>query len=353
MKKAAYCPYRLIFKNPAVTSRDVMLHKDTYFVKVWDDSNPMVCGIGECALFKGLSCDDRPGYEDMLAEACRRIDSLDTALLRREWPSIAFGLETAVRDLNTGGMMRPYSSTWSDGAYGIRINGLVWMGSINEMRERVAQKIAQGFTCVKLKIGGQDFDDELKILQSIRDLMPSERDLEIRLDANGAFLPVDAMDKLYQLSQYGIHSIEQPIRQGQWEEMADICRRSPISIALDEDLIGINDPVLKHSMLELIRPHYVILKPSLCGGISGSEEWISIARNMGIGWWVTSALESNIGLNAIAQWTSTLEVKMPQGLGTGGLYVNNIESPMCQHSERLWYDINRKWIIPDLPWISL
>lgn len=349
--KAAYCPYRLHFKNPAVTSRDVMLHKDTYIVKVWDDANPAIFGIGECALFRGLSFDDRQGYEDALAEACRCIDLFDHVALRAEWPSIAFGLETAVRDLQNGGAMRPYPSPWSDGAYGIRINGLVWMGSIPEMRQRVAEKMAQGFTCVKLKIGGQNFDDELKILQSIRELVPSERDLEIRLDANGAFNPAEAIEKLHLLSRYGIHSIEQPIRQGQWDEMYEICRKSPIPIALDEELIGVNDPETKHRMLERIRPHYIILKPALCGGISGSEEWISIAESLDIGWWVTSALESNIGLNAIAQWTSTLGVKMPQGLGTGGLYTNNFESPVCQSGERLWYDISKQWIIPDLPWI--
>lgn len=349
MLKADYSPFRLQFRQPARTSREVMLTKETYFVRVYDDLDPERFGLGECAVFRGLGCDDKPEYESMLCEVCRNVDSLNINELRLSWPSIAFGFETALADFGNGCVRYPYPSEWSEGMYGIVINGLVWMGSIDEMRSRVAEKIEAGFKCVKLKIGGQKFDEEVAILSSLRKQFPAER-LEIRLDANGAFSPDNALERLEILSRFAPHSIEQPIRQGQWNEMSDLCRKSPIPIALDEELIGLNKPVEKIGMLEAIRPAYVILKPSLCGGFGGADEWIDMATARGIGWWATSALESNVGLNAIAQWVSQKRPLMPQGLGTGLLYTNNITSPLRQQGQELFYDKLGQWKMPEIQW---
>jgi L-alanine-DL-glutamate epimerase-like enolase superfamily enzyme len=219
------------------------------------------------------------------------------------------------------------------------------MGNQSEMLNRIIEKIEAGFSCIKLKIGGIDFNKEIKLLRFIRGNFSAD-DLQIRLDANGAFAPENALEYLDKLSKYSIHSIEQPIKQGQWSAMAEICQKSPIPIALDEELIGINEFSLKDKMLSTIKPHYIILKPSLCGGFLGSNEWIELANKHSIGWWITSALESNIGLNAIAQWVATLNTKMQQGLGTGNLYINNIPSPICQIDDVLTYDKNLSWQIP-------
>lgn len=350
MLKAEYCRYTLDFYEPARTSRQTMLDKLTYFIRVYDDADPTTFGIGECALFKGLSCDDRPDYEEKLADVCRSIDSVSPDVLR-DYPSIAFGVETAIMDLRNGGLRCPFPSPWSNGEGGIVINGLVWMGSVEQMRQRIADKIAQGFKCVKFKIGGEDFSQEVKLLESVRQSFGPDR-LEIRLDANGAFTPDNALAKLRRLAQLDVHSIEQPIRQGQYEAMSAICADSPIAIALDEELIGINDPEKKLAMLTAVRPTYIILKPALCGGFSGAMEWISIARLQNIDWWATSALESNIGLNAIAQWVSTLHTEMPQGLGTGALYGNNIESPLTLNGQTLTYNPQSHWTLPHFKWKS-
>lgn len=350
MLKAEFSKYELIFKEPARTSRQVMMTKTTYFIKVYDECDPAKYGIGECALFKGLSCDDVPEYEERLGKVCRNMDSLTPEDLV-EFPSIRFGVETALADLRNGGCRKPFPSGWSDGEGAIVINGLVWMGSIEQMRRRIEEKLMAGFKCLKFKVGGEDFLREYELLEAVRKRF-SPDELTIRLDANGAFTRDNASERLRKLASFDIHSIEQPIRQGQADAMAKLCRESPIPIALDEELIGVNDAEDKYRLLEKIRPAYIILKPALCGGFSGSMEWISIASLLNIGWWATSALESNIGLNAIAQWVSTLPHTMPQGLGTGALYTNNIASPLCQQGEVLIYNPSQQWELPELSWQS-
>lgn len=351
MLQASFCKYILKFKNPAMTSREVMLEKPTYYIKVWHDSEPEVFGIGECGLFPGLSCDDRPDFETRLSEACRSINEIaggDTALIS-DFPSIMFGVETALLDLENGGRRIIYPSLWTAGEMAITINGLVWMGSKDEMIGRLGEKLAAGFRCIKFKVGGLDFEQELDMISSARKAFSPE-ELEIRLDANGGFTPENALSRLDRLAELDIHSIEQPIKQRQWNEMAEICRLSPIPVALDEELIGITHPREMARMIDTVRPAYIILKPSLCGGFSGCSNWIEAASRHDIGWWATSALESNIGLNAIAQWVATQNVSMPQGLGTGQLYLNNVESPIRQTGQTLVYSPDREWSIPDLEW---
>lgn len=343
MLLAKYKKYNLQFRNPATTSRATMLEKETYFIKIWDETNPNIYGIGECAIFRGLSADDDVNYEAHLKRICDNINQISPKEI--EQSSIRFGVETALNDLANNGQRIIFNSNWLDGYNPIPINGLVWMGNQSEMLNRIIEKIEAGFSCIKLKIGGIDFNKEIKLLRFIRGNFSAD-DLQIRLDANGAFAPENALEYLDKLSKYSIHSIEQPIKQGQWSAMAEICQKSPIPIALDEELIGINEFSLKDKMLSTIKPHYIILKPSLCGGFLGSNEWIELANKHSIGWWITSALESNIGLNAIAQWVATLNTKMPQGLGTGNLYINNIPSPICQIDDVLTYDKNLSWQIP-------
>lgn len=346
--KAAYIPYMLDFKTPGGTSRGVLTQKETWFIRIWHDETPWIYGVGECALFRGLSADDCPGYEEKLREVCERIDILDTASLK-EWSSIRFGVETALLDLKNGGKRRICPGAFYEGKQSVDINGLVWMGDKETMSRRIEEKLSAGFRCVKLKIGTIDFNSELELLKSIRSRF-SRDEIELRVDANGAFSPAEAMYKLEQLSRYDIHSIEQPIRQGQWKEMEALCRNTPVPIALDEELIGINDFVLKEQMLDAVKPQYIILKPALAGGLSGSAEWIENAERRNIGWWITSALESNIGLNAIAQWTATLRTRMPQGLGTGQLYTNNIVSPLVQKGSSIVYDPSLNWDLSPLVW---
>lgn len=347
--RAAYTRYDLRFLRPAVTSRAVMTVKETYLLKVWHEDHPDICGMGECAVFRGLGSDDRPDYESRLARLCRDInDGRDPGDLAG-WSSILFGYETAILDLAHGGTATIFHSPWSEGNGEITINGLVWMGSADEMLGRIDEKISTGFRCIKLKIGGIDFDEEVRLLGYIRSHFPSGK-LELRLDANGSFAPAEAQSKLERLAVFDIHSIEQPIRQGQWCDMARLCRNSPIAIALDEELIGISDAGEKSRMLDTIMPAYIILKPSLCGGFRSAAEWIDLAEARGMGWWATSALESNIGLNAIAQWAASLSPAMPQGLGTGMLYDNNITSPLRQVRDVLIYDPKAQWIYPDLKW---
>ncbi len=352
MLKASFCKHILKFYRPAITSRDVMLSKKTYFIKIWDDNNPSIYGIGECALFEGLSADDSPNYEAMLSLVCNNINNLDKHCIS-EYSSIRFGVETAFQDLKNAGRRIIYPSKWASGDDEIKINGLVWMGSFEEMHNRIREKLDSGFHCVKLKIGGIDFDEELSLIKYIRSKFSLDQ-IELRLDANGAFSPCDALNKLERLSVFSIHSLEQPIKPGQWDAMADICSKSPIPIALDEELIGINSRQDKQNLLNAIKPHYIILKPALCGGFSGADEWISLAEGQSIGWWATSALESNIGLNAIAQWVYTHNINLPQGLGTGKLYSNNIESPLVQTRDVLLYNSDTQWIIPTtLNWEEL
>lgn len=325
--------------------------KPTYFIRIWDDENPEIYGLGECNLFPGLGIDDTPEYENILRKWCRDINSVDISMLSTLAPSIAFGIETALADLHNGGIRKPFPSQWTDGRGEITINGLVWMGSIEEMTQRVAEKIDSGFHCVKLKIGGQDFNRELEILSQLRSQFPKDK-LEIRLDANGAFATSEAMGKLEKLAKFDIHSIEQPIKEFQWDSMSRICKDSPIPVALDEELIYQTTERHRIRMLDTLMPQYIILKPALHGSFCGAKRWIQLAQERNIGWWITSALESNIGLNAIAQWAATLEPNIPQGLGTGGLYFNNIESPLRLTGEKLSYDNNSEWIVPELQWIS-
>lgn len=321
-----------------------MLSKPTYFIKVWDEADPTVYGVGECGLFPGLSCDDVSDYESHLAQAVAEPEGCDL----ENFPSIRMGLTTALRDLANGGKRIPWPSYWTGTREGIAINGLIWMGSKEQMASRIREKLADNFRCIKLKIGGIHFDQELELLRYLRSQFPADV-LELRLDANGAFKPDEALSRLDALSAFGIHSIEQPIRQGQWDNMARICRESPIPIALDEELIGINDKELRRQMVSTVRPAYLILKPTLCGGFEGADHWIELAEESGIGWWATSALESNVGLNAIAQWvTAKGTPPMVQGLGTGNLYINNVPSPVTLRADRLYYNPEGEWVLTEI-----
>ena len=344
MLKADYIHYPLKFKRPSGTSRGVLTQKDSWFIRLWDDNNPDIVGIGECSIIQGLSPDDRDGYEEKIKEVCNQIDDfwyyLEEGL--KEWPSIYFGLETAFLDFKSKGSKLLFPSDFANGNDRIPINGLIWMGESSFMKEQIEQKLESGFNCIKMKIGAIDFNGELKLLESIRnDFGPDQ--IELRVDANGAFQPEIALERLTALSKFDLHSIEQPIRQGQIQQMADLCAKTPLPIALDEELIGIYNLSAKSELLDKISPQYIILKPSLIGGLKGSQEWINVANERSVPWWITSALESNIGLNAIAQWTYTLNNSMPQGLGTGQLYTNNLSSPLCIEDGYLKYDTNLKW----------
>lgn len=336
--------YPLDFKRPSGTSRGVLTKKEAWFVRIWDDSNPNVKGIGECSIIRGLSPDDRIDYEDKIQDVCENINRLetyfDTDLI--EWPSIHFGFEMALKDFKNGGKRLLFHSDFTDSKASIPINGLVWMGDKTYMQNQVQEKIDSGFNCIKLKIGAINFDEEIAILKSIREKFSSDQ-IEIRVDANGAFHPDEALNKLKTLAKLEIHSIEQPIRAGNWEAMAKLCKETPLAIALDEELIGVYKLEDKIKLIKQIQPQYIILKPSLVGGFKGSQEWIDIADKQNIPWWMTSALESNIGLNALAQWAYTLNNPMPQGLGTGQLFTNNIESPLEVKNGLLNYSQFKKW----------
>ncbi|MDD4419565.1 MAG: o-succinylbenzoate synthase [Bacteroides graminisolvens] len=330
-------PRLLHFKQPAGTSRGVYNTRKVWYIEISSMENPSIKGIGECAPLPNLSCDDVPQYEEVLQQACSRVareGNIPTESLRN-YPSILFGLETALRHYETGSLAL-WNTPFSRGEAGIPINGLIWMGNFEEMYRQIEAKMEAGYRCIKLKIGAIDFDAELTLLKHIRSRF-SVKDIELRVDANGAFSPAEAMHKLDALSKLDLHSIEQPIRAGQWEEMARLTARTPLPIALDEELIGHNTPKITQELLSAIRPQYIILKPSLHGGICGSNEWIAEAEKQNIGWWVTSALEANIGLNAIAQWCATLHNALPQGLGTGQLFTDNIDLPLEIRKDCLWF----------------
>ena len=327
----------LHFKQPAGTSRGVYTTRKIWLVRLSDGEKQ---GIGECAPLPDLSCDALSDevYEQKLNGFCQdfcQTGEIDIEALR-DYPSMLFGLETALLNLRNGN--RLFDTPFSRGEEGIPINGLVWMGRYDEMLQRLEEKLEKGFRCIKLKIGAIDFEQELELVRRIRSRF-SFHEVELRLDANGAFPYDEALYKLELLSQYAIHSIEQPIRQGQWAYMAELCRESPLPIALDEELIGVNDPEMKSHMLRIIKPRYIILKPSLHGGMMGCREWIQAAKEQGIGSWITSALESNIGLNAIAQFASEVygpQISMPQGLGTGQLFTDNIPMPLKIRGDQLY-----------------
>lgn len=330
-------PRLLHFKQPAGTSRGIYTTRQVWYLHVTSPDHPHRIGIGECAPLPDLSCDALPDYEQHLRAACRTVEEqglIDRDALR-PFPSILFGLETALRHLQTDSWAL-WNTAFSRGERGIPINGLIWMGDYREMLTRIEQKMEAGYRCIKLKIGAIGFDDELTLLRHIRTRF-SASEVELRVDANGAFSPLDAMDKLKRLAELDLHSIEQPIRAGQWEEMARLAADSPLPIALDEELIGVNLPDEKRRLLDTVCPQYIILKPSLHGGISGGKEWIEEADRRKIGWWITSALESNIGLNAIAQWCATYDNPLPQGLGTGLLFSDNVEIPLEIRKDCLWY----------------
>lgn len=333
-------PRTLHFKQPAGTSRGTYTTRKSWFVYMADNDRPGVIGIGECAPLPDLSCDARPEYEHTLQSICRMIEltgAVNTDMLR-PYPSIQFGIETALLDMQNGGKGFLFDTPFTHGNEGIPINGLVWMGNYDEMLARLEEKTKAGFRCVKLKIGAIDFNSELELVRHIREAFTPEQ-IELRVDANGGFTPEEAPARLEQLAKYGIHSIEQPIRQRQWAKMASLCASSPIPIALDEELIGINIRGMKDEMLDTIRPQYIILKPSLHGGLGGTREWVEAATQRGIGSWMTSALESNVGLNAIAQFAASIygpDIQMPQGLGTGMLFNDNIPMPLEIRGDKLW-----------------
>lgn len=341
--KASFFPYRLEFKQASGTSRGILKTKETWFIKIEDEH---ATGFGECGMFRGLSCDDRPDFESKLKWVCHHIDlGLEQLLIGLiDFPSIQFGLEMAFLDLLSDSSNVLFPSKFTSGKGSIPINGLIWMGDEQFMKSQIRSKIDAGFDCLKIKIGAIDFDTELSLIKAIRKEYDVET-IELRVDANGAFSPLEAMEKLKRLSDFNLHSIEQPIRQGQYDAMAELCAHAPLPIALDEELIGIHDVTKRGLLLQTINPQYIILKPTLIGGFSGSQSWIDIAEKQSVDWWITSALESNIGLNAIAQWTYQLNVNRPQGLGTGALYTNNIEAPLKIDNGRLIYAPSAKWTI--------
>lgn len=339
--KATYKKYILNFKRPSGTSRGIMTEKETWFLLLEENEK---IGIGECGILRTLSVDDRPDYEEKLQWVCQNIhlgkDQLWDALL--DFPSIQFGVEMAFLSLQSKTPFDLFPSEFTNGKKNMLINGLVWMGEEQFMKTQIEEKLAQGFSCIKLKIGAIDFDKELGLLRFIRQNFDAKT-IEIRVDANGAFDSKEALSKLNQLSEFELHSIEQPIKANQIQEMKLLCQQTPFPIALDEELIGVFGIEIKRKLLEEIQPQYIILKPSLVGGFKGTLEWISIAESLNIGWWITSALESNIGLNAITQFTFTLNNLMPQGLGTGGLYTNNFDCPLEIEKGHIQYNPNKNW----------
>ncbi|HEX6223156.1 MAG TPA: o-succinylbenzoate synthase [Chryseolinea sp.] len=350
--KAAYFKKVFEFNFNARTSRGAMQHKISWFVKLWYENEPEVFGIGECGPLPGLSLDDTVDFEQVLSSIVREINTTGENPVEHHGhkkraekyltsPSITFGLETAWLDLKHGGRRIIFQNDFILGKP-IPINGLIWMDGAAKMLEQVEKKIKSGFSCIKLKIGGLDFERECEILRAIRSQYSPER-ITIRLDANGAFAVDEAWAKLRRLSEYDIHSIEQPIAENQANEMRNLCKNSPIPVALDEELIRHQHLEGKRELLSTLRPAFIILKPTLHGGFSGCDEWISLAEEMGIGWWITSALESNVGLNAICQYTAKFSITLPQGLGTGSIYQNNIESPLAVSDGQIFQDKSRRW----------
>lgn len=367
---ASYKKYRLIFKKPAGTSRGALYHRDTYFLILRDRAEPDRFGLGECGPLPGLSLDDRPAFEMKLAEVCRWVNEgglaatlalmnqLDpvAGTFRPTWeavksrsknrlarfPALAFGLEMALLDWYKGGIRQLFDTGFSRGQAVLPTHGLIWMGSPAELLAQIETKVAQGYTCLKMKVGALDFETECRLLAEIRHNYPPEQ-IELRLDANGAFNPMEALAKLETLARFDIFAIEQPLKPGQWPKMAEVCRHSPIPIALDEELIGVQVEAQRVALLETIRPHYLVLKPTLLGGFAAAEAWLKLAQRLGMGWWANSMLESNVGLSALSQWASTFEPSLIHGLGTGQLYTNNIPSPLRIEGAGLWSNPDGEW----------
>jgi o-succinylbenzoate synthase len=356
MLKLQYSRRTLRFNFPARTSRGALTEHVAWYLHLTDTARPGLVGLGEAAPLAGLSPDFRPDFEARLQALCaafnqQRFSSdvdleLALALLEPEWPALRFGLETALLDLHHGGRRQLFSNAFSRGEAGVPINGLVWMGDAAFMRRQIRQKLTDGYSCLKLKIGSLDFATELQLLAEIRaEAGPDE--LTLRVDANGAFAPAEAPAKLEQLARYALHSIEQPIAAGQWAAMAEVCCHSPVPVALDEELIGVTEPARQVEMLRAIRPAYIILKPTLVGGMAASLTWWQLAEEQGISWWLTSALESNIGLNAVSQLAGEYALPgFPQGLGTGQLYHNNLTAPLHIRAGELTFDPAGSWELP-------
>lgn len=341
---ATYKKYTLVFKIPARTSRGDMLTRDVFFLRLADEENPERIGLGECGPLAGLSIDDRPDFEAKLAQVCHHLNNghLPADLALTDFPALAFGLEMALLDWQGGGQRQLFENDFSVGQANLPTHGLIWMADRIGMLAQIRQKVGQGFKCLKFKVGALDFEEECHLLAEIRRLYPADQ-MELRLDANGAFTSDNALARLAALAEFDIDALEQPLKPGQWLILADLCRQSPIPIALDEELIGINDIATKRALLKTIRPQYIVLKPSLLGGLAAAEEWIIQAESLGIGWWVNSMLESNIGLNAICQWVGSLDTRVIQALGSGQLYTNNIPAPIKLNGTGLVYDLDHSW----------
>lgn len=335
---ASFQPFPLHFKKPAGTSRGFLNSKPTWIISVRDNEKNIE-GLGECSIIPGLCIDPENEIEKKLQEVCNQINTSGNfdlnSLFSSQFPAINFAIESAYFNLKTGRKDILFDNYFSRGERGIDINGLVWMASVDDMFNQAKTKYESGFKCLKFKIGALDFEREIELLKRVRNELSDE--IEIRLDANGAFTPMDALHKIEILSKFNIHSLEQPIKPGQWQEMRDICFKSNIPIVLDEELIGI-DTKKAPELLETIQPAYIILKPSLTGGFSVSDNWIKLAEENNISWWATSALESNLGLNAIAQWVANKNITMPQGLGTGSLYIQNYPIDLEIKSGQLWFN---------------
>jgi O-succinylbenzoate synthase len=347
MYRARYIRHTLHFRRPAGTSRGVLHSKPCWYLELTGDEG--ISGLGEVSFFPGLSVEDPAETEIKLDHVCKLISrgEMDPAQSLPFLPGIRFALETALRDLEQGGSRILFPSGFTEGISGIHTNGLIWMGGRAFLQEQIRNKVESGYRVLKMKVGALDFGEEVEVLGWIRSEYGMS-DLEIRLDANGAWLPSVALDRLDTLASFGVHSIEQPVAAGQEEAMAQLCRGAAIPIALDEELIGVSDRKERRRMLRKIRPQYIILKPGLLGGVSQAGDWIAAAEELGIGWWITSALESNLGLNAISQWTFQLGVTMPQGLGTGQLYRNNLPSPLRMEGDKLWYRKEHPWDLKKL-----
>lgn len=347
MVRASYIAHPLVFVRPAGTSRGFLEEKPCWFIKLQSARGPS--GIGEVSFIPGLSVEDQEDLEIQVDHVCKLISrgEMDPSQHLPALPGVQFALETAVRDMETGGKQLLYPSAFTAGEAGIATNGLIWMGSKTFMISQIREKMKLGCKVLKVKVGALDFPEELELLNWIRSEFGSQ-DLEIRLDANGAWTPDEARLKMEQFSRFFIHSIEQPIARGQLDDLARLCRDSAIPVALDEELIGISDPLERNELMDKVRPAYIIIKPGLLGGFSVAADWIALADIYRAGWWVTSALESNVGLSAIAQWTWQLGVRRHQGLGTGALYTNNIHSPLLMRGEQLWYRPGIKWDLPSM-----
>ncbi len=337
MRKASFTHHTSVFKSPGGTSRGVLTSKDSWILTVWDDSNKSIIGTGEVSIIEGLSIDPVSEIELILDWLCDNIYKTNEVLFDElvDFPAIRFGLECAILDLKNGGKQLLFDSDFAQGNTSIPINGLVWMGTAEEMQQRVKDKLAEGYNCIKIKVGAIDFEQELALIKSIRSKFSSSK-MEIRVDANGGFTPENAEIRLSELAKLELHSIEQPIKQKKWKAMAALCAANILPIALDEELIGVKETAKRIELLDTIKPHYIILKPSLLGGFTDCEEWITLAEERNIGWWATSALETNIGLSAIAQWVATKSNPLPQGLGTGQLFTTNFPSTLTIREGNLW-----------------